>query len=383
MKYKIMHITQSNGGVFKYLEMLLKSMNSKNFEHILVCSTDYRDEIYIFNNLVSDVYLVDMKREINLISDCRSIMKIKQLIKEYQPDIVYAHSSKAGALSRIANLFCGRKIIYNPHGWAFNMKSGKLKRNLYKITEKILSFTCDKIIVISDFEKISALKNNIISEKKIITIANGIDVKKYDETVDLNNVERSNYGIGKDTYVIGMVGRISDQKAPDSFVKVAKEIKKIISNSYFIIVGDGEDRRQIESLIKDYNLEDCFLITGWVDNTYNFISLFDVAILLSRWEGFGLALSEYMICRKPVVASNVDAIPSIIVNEETGFLVEVDNINEAVNAIKKIYYMGSELDKILDKAEAKVRNEFNINRVCREHENLFYKLIFDNKEWEV
>lgn len=377
MKYKIMHITQSNGGVFKYLEMLLKNMSNENFEHILVCASDYRDEIHIFNNLVSDVYLVDMTREISLISDFKSIIQIHGLIGKYQPDIIYAHSSKAGALSRVSNLFYRKKIIYNPHGWAFNMKSSQLKRNLYKIIEKVLAFICDKIIVISDYEKLSALENNLISEKKIITIANGIDVKKYDETFYLNSVMRSNYGIDDDAYVIGMVGRISKQKAPDSFVKVAKEIKKIIPNSYFIIVGDGEDRMEIESMIKYYNLDDSFLITGWVDNTYNFISLFDTAVLLSRWEGFGLALSEYMICRKPVVASNVDAIPSIVVNGETGFLIEVDNITEAVDAIKKIYYMDSELDIILDKAESKVRNEFNITRVCSEHENLFYKLILD------
>lgn len=69
---------------------------------------------------------------------------------------------------------------------------------------------------------------------------------------------------------------------------------------------------------KDNDLEDSLLITGWVDSPLDYVELFDVALLLSRWEGFGLALPEYMMAGKPIVASKVDAIPDIIEDHVNG-----------------------------------------------------------------
>ena len=84
-----------------------------------------------------------------------------------------------------------------------------------------------------------------------------------------------------------MVGRISKQKAPDVFVEAAKKIKDKIKNAYFVIVGNGDMEAEIKKYIVNHNMQNCFHITGWVENPMEYIRLFDVACLLSRWEGFG------------------------------------------------------------------------------------------------
>lgn len=73
-----------------------------------------------------------MVREINPLSDLKAILHVRKLIKKYKPDIIYCHSSKAGAIGRIADLGIRNKIIYNPHGWAFNMECGNKKKMLYR-----------------------------------------------------------------------------------------------------------------------------------------------------------------------------------------------------------------------------------------------------------
>ena len=143
--------------------------------------------------------------------------------------------------------------------------------------------------------------------------------------------------IPEDAFVVGMVGRISPQKAPDVFIKMAKLIKNEIPNAHFVIVGSGEQESEIREFAENNGFLDRLHITGWVDDPMSYVEIFDVACLLSRWEGFGLVLPEYMIARKPIVATKVDAIPNIIRDGENGFLVEADDIDGASKAVLKLY----------------------------------------------
>lgn len=103
----------------------------------------------------------------------------------------------------------------------------------------------------------------------------------------------------------------------------------------------------------------------------SYVELFDVACLLSRWEGFGLALPEYMMAGKPIVASRVDAIPNIIRDGENGLLVKVDDPVGSYEAVLEIY----QDDELKDKLEAQgyrdVKKRFNARRVAKEHERVF------------
>ena len=98
-----------------------------------------------------------------------------------------------------------------------------------------------------------------------------------------------------------------------------------------------------------------------------------MACLLSRWEGFGLALPEYMMAGKPIVASRVDAIPNIIRNGENGLLVKVDDFAGASEAVLRIYHEDGLRRKIVEQGLEDVHNRFNARRVSEEHSKLFNK----------
>lgn len=185
---------------------------------------------------------------------------------------------------------------------------------------------------------------------------------------------RKELGIPEDAYVIGMVGRICKQKAPDIFVGISK----FISDAYFLIVGDVlegsyEERKEIEKIAKENNVK--LKITGWVDNPIDYVGTFDVACLLSRWEGFGLAIPEYMICKKPIVATNVDALSYLIQNEQNGLLVSVDNQEEAANAISKIRNNDEFRKKIIKKGYKDVFEKYDVKRVALETDKLINALL--------
>ena len=240
--------------------------------------------------------------------------------------------------------------------------------------ERVEAPFCDKIVCISDAEKQSALDKKICREDKLQVIFNGVDIEAYEQK-EHGKVSKTDLQIPADAFVVGMVGRISLQKAPDVFIRAAKLIKQEIPNAHFIIVGGGEMENEIKQYARENSLEDCLHITGWVDNPMSSVELFDVACLLSRWEGFGLALPEYMMASKPIVASRVDAIPNIIWDGENGLLVEVDDYVGASKAVLRIYQESGLKDKLVTQGLEDVHNRFNARRVSEEHGKLFEQIV--------
>lgn len=368
---KIMHIVQSPGGVERYIQMFLKYIDKTQYENILVCSRDYDREYY--EDYTSAFEYVDMIREINLISDLKSILCVRKLIKQYKPDIIYCHSSKAGAIGRAANFCLKNMTIYNPHGWAFNMECSNKKKKVYRLVERFLARMTDYIIAISDYEKESAIDNHICKSEKIQVIYNGIDLDSYDQEVSSDHIMKADLGIPENAYIIGCVGRLSKQKSPDVFIKAASKIKKKISQAYFLMVGNGDEQEETEQLITELGLQDCVHITGWVDNPMEYVMLFDQAMLLSRWEGFGLVLAEFMWAGKPIVATRVDAIPNLISDGVNGLLVEKDAVDAVVEASVRIYEDEELAEQLCEQGRQIVAERFSIKRVVQEHERLFAK----------
>lgn len=200
-----------------------------------------------------------------------------------------------------------------------------------------------------------------------------MDIESYENGVH-GAVRRKDLNIPEDAFVVGMVGRMSPQKAPDVFTKMAKQVKEKVPNAHFIIVGNGDQESDIRKYVADNGFSESLHITGWVDDPMSYVELFDVACLLSRWEGFGLALPEYMMAGKPIVASRVDAIPNIIRDGENGLLVEVDDVAGASKAVMRICQEDGLKDRLVAQGLEDVHDRFDARRVSVEHERLFERM---------
>lgn len=244
-----------------------------------------------------------------------------------------------------------------------------LKRLAYLLIEKALSYATDRIVCISEAERETALRERVCGEKKLCLIPNGIDIAKIEAAIP---IKRSEIGFRSDDFVVGMIGRLTRQKAPDIFVKAATLIQQKIPESVFVIVGNGDLTTQVEDFAKEHGLR--LLVTGWVDNPYSYLKTFDVAVLLSRWEGFGLAIAEYMAARKPIVATRVDAIPTLVIDGTDGFLVDMDSPIMAAESVTYIYNHKKEAETMVENAYKKVKAKYDIRRVVEQHLKLFSTL---------
>lgn len=375
---KIIMISQANGGVGVYLKNFIRYIDTTKFEVELILSKQFESEITEYNEYKYTIHFVDMVRNFDVKKDFKAALAIRKIIKSKNPQVVYAHSSKAGFLTRIAISAKTIPIMYNAHGWAFNMNTSSLKTRIYTFIEKILSFNTSKIVVISEFEKDRALNKKVCKESDLILIKNGIDLHEInfkEKIIKSKNEILSLFNIPIDAIIIGQVGRLDEQKNPHLFVEVAKELNHYNSNMYFFLVGDGKLRKAVELQIEQLNLKEKVIITGWISNTVEYINLFDIGILTSQWEGFGLVLAEYMLAKKPVVASDVGGIPNVVQHNKTGILCNKNDKMEFVAAIKTII-QDEKLSQRLSKngfETAKVK--FSFERVMNEHYDLLFKIL--------
>lgn len=373
-KITIIHIAQSAGGVEEYLYLLLTNIDCNRYDNILIVSEDYKKDKEKFEKVCKKIYFVPMQREINLKKDLHAIKEIKKILKKQKYDLLYMHSSKAGALGRIATMFkFKQKIIYNAHGWYFNAKISKCKKIIFAFIEKILALKTNIIINISKSEYNSALKCKIAKKSKLKIVENGIDFNYFKDYEKYRKIIRKEYGIKDDEIVIGVVGRISEQKDPMTTIKAFKILNKENNKFRLMFIGSGELEKSVMDFAKNNNIENKVIITNWVKSVKEYISSIDIAILPSKWEGFGLAILEYMACDKPIVATNVGGISDIIKNNVNGYLVKPEDYQELSNKILEVI-SNQELSKEMIENNKIYRNKYSIKNTAKNSMNIFEKL---------
>ena len=370
MTIRVLHVAEAAGGVERYLYALLRNSDHQTVENYFISSQHY--ELEKFQKYVSGIYQIQIAHAVSIKEDKSSVKQIKKIVKQIKPDIVYAHSTKAGALTRIALIGMHIPVIYNPHGWAFNIIQSKKKELAYKLIEKVQIPFTNRIICISEAEKESAVRNHICSADKIQVITNGVDFELLDHA---KTVTRNELGIPKDAFVVGQIGRLTEQKSPDIFVEMAEKIKEVIPNSFFVMIGDGNLEGEVRDSIKAKGLEESFLITGWVQNPTGYLNCLDVATMLSRWEGFGLALVEYMYGGVPLVSTKVDAIPYVINDGVDGLLVEPNRPDEAARAVMRLYHDSTLATELVKNGRSIARSQYDINRVVKQTYHLYVDIL--------
>ena len=351
-KKKILHIVESfGGGVFSFLVDLVNNTIDQ-YEIIIAYGlreqTPQNFESYFPNN-VKFIKIENFERQINLIKEIRALFEIKKTIKDYNPDIVHLHSSKAGFLGRFATNCKKKKVIYNPHGFSFLMKDNfKIKRIIYWLIEK--SSTIKKCIIVacSKGEYEEALKLS----KNSICINNGIDILKLENEIkDLkeNNIDYNNLKIC-------IVGRIDYQKNPKMFNEIAQRFSKFS----FTWIGDGKLKTELTNHKKK--------VTGWKSRkeVLKILNDNDIFILTSLWEGLPISLLEAMYLKKICIVSNCIGNRDIIQNKENGYI--ANNVDEFENIIKSI---NTGCTNIAKKAKEDVINNYNIKIMSESYKKLY------------
>jgi len=291
------------------------------------------------------------------------IIKLIRLLKKTNTAKIIINLPSDLKIIGVASLFTKINTIIYRRGSAIPIKNS--------FTNKLLfSKVVTHLIVNSLATKKTVLQNNknLFPEGKIKLIYNGIDINAYTQqeiTID----KKDNKEI-----ILGHLGRFSAEKNQSFLIHVASELRKNNIPFRMILGGNGPTFDEISRIIEDEKLNEHIQLIGFVENIPQFMQSIDVFLLPSLWEGFGYVSIEAMICEKPVIAFNVASNPEIIVNNKTGYLTKINDVQVFTEKIHFFYHHPEKIKEMGHEGRSRVLQYFNIVNSFTQLENYLNQL---------
>ncbi len=379
-------INRFNLGGPTYNATFLTRFLNDDFETVLIGGLPEEGETDSFHipeeYQIKPTLVKELKRIPNFKTDRQAYKKIKAIIKEFKPDIVHTHASKAGALGRRAAFACKVPIVVHTyHGHVFHSYFSKWKTALIKLIERNLAKKTSAVITISEKQKKEICDiHKISAPDKTFVIPLGFDLVKF----NLNREEkrtktRNEFGIKDDEIAIAIIGRITKIKNHDFFLDV---INKILEENQNIkikvfIVGDGDLTEHISIRASQINNKfgDIVILTSWIFDIATFNPGMDIISLTSDNEGTPVSLIEAQASGIPIITTDVGGIRDIVLDGETGYIIPKNDIN--LFSIKLLELIN---DKVKRESFSKngwefVKDKFHYTRLVKDVEELYYKLL--------
>lgn len=339
-KLKIAHIQLLSilSGVQNVSVQELKNLSDDEFDKYIVCKEPGPLSVLADSMGIKVFFCNSLCREINPFNDLFSFIFLYKLFRSEKFDIVHTHSAKTGFLARIAAKLSGvNLVVHTVHGFAFDSASSTYVKNFYMMLEKIAARFTDCLICLHNMDKDICIKQLNVPENIINVIPNGVDVELYKPSSPAEKQAiREKFGIQSKTLVFVMVGRLWTQKNPSMFVKSAIQFidERPDIDAKFLIVGDGELKRDLQELIIGY--ENKITLLGWQNNVSQILKMSDVFVLPSLWEGMPLASLEALSVGLPCLVSNIPGNISTVIHDVDGYIFPLDGIDELKNLMFKL-----------------------------------------------
>lgn len=242
--------------------------------------------------------------------DALAVLECRRAFQRFGPDIVHAHSTKAGLVGRAASKLAGIPVVFTAHGWAFTDGIAKRSRRLAVFLERRAARLCDAIICVSEYDRKLALDLGVGNEILLTCIHNGVP----DVLPDL----RSTGSHGEKVQIVS-VARLDSPKDHVLLLDALATIKEVPWR--LDLIGDGPLTHRVQKRVCDLGLADRVVFSGLCNDIPERLARADLFVLISRWEGLPLSILEAMRAQLPVIASNVGGVAESVTDGVTGFLV--------------------------------------------------------------
>ncbi|MFT4660692.1 MAG: glycosyltransferase involved in cell wall biosynthesis [Patiriisocius sp.] len=348
-----------------------------------------KDSLKILDDLnVKYVIVPHMGRKLNLINDFKAYKHISNVIKEYKPDIVHTHASKAGALGRLAaSKYKVKAIVHTFHGHVFHSYFSKLKSKLYVLIERYLAKKSSKIIAISEIQKEELAEVYKIADKnKFEVIPLGFDLDKFFENQEIKRAQfRSTYGLDDETLAIGIVGRIVPIKNHSLFLTSLKYLQDHTEKKWkAFIIGDGESRNEIEKMARELNIcfssdpknnSDSLHFTSFLTEMDEVMAGLDIITLTSKNEGTPVSLIEAQAARKPIVSTLVGGVADVVLEGSSALCSKVHDKDLFHENLLKVVEDNSLRESLGNAGVGYVKKKYHYTRLVSDMNRLYNQLL--------
>lgn len=361
------------GGPAIQITGLMNNLPKAEFEQVLLygyCGPyelDYLDEHSI---KVECIRLEGFGRSINLLSDFKVFLKIRKVIRAFEPDIIHTHTAKAGFLGRLAALTSMKQQIsvHTFHGHLLRGYFSPAKTRLLVGAERFLAKFTDSLVSVGSQVRDELLARKIGNKEKYEVIGPGLEIG------DLPSRKSAlqTFGIPDGKFNVTWIGRAVPVKSPHRVIEIAKECQEKGLQAQFILVGDGPLLEDVKDIAKNFELPMIFL--GWQSDIERILSFSDVVVLTSENEGTPVSLIQAQMAGIPVLTTDVGSASEVMIHDESGYCLTY-SAQEFANKIEIL-----EKDTVLRNSfgaagKRNAQKYFSLGRLANDHAELYRNLV--------
>lgn len=364
-----MQISAIDMSMYKLLGELNRTTVSKGIETIAVCSKgDYQSLIENDGVIYSPIQI---DRKIGF-SNLKTVFQLVKLFLKEKPDVVHVHTPIAAVLGRVAAKIARVPVtVYTAHGFYFHENMTPLVYKICFNIEKIMGkFFSDLIFTQSQEDADIAIKGNFKAKKDIICISNGIDVDRVFNPDNITGIEkerlRQEFNIKQGDTVLTFIGRLVEEKGILDLLKAIKHLHR--ADLKVILIGDviqGDRTKnglgeKLDQFKKELN--DVFFV-GNRSDIPQLLSISDIFCLPSYREGMPRSILEAMAMYNAIIATDIRGSREEVIDEETGYLVPLNNPDEISLRINLLMNDKSKLAEFKLNGRKRAVQLFNEKRV--------------------
>jgi glycosyltransferase involved in cell wall biosynthesis len=297
--------------------------------------------------------------------DLKLVFEIRKYVLRHKIDVLHCHQYTPWVYGALASILTGTKVIFTEHGRFYPDRSSWKRKYINPFLVKLT----DHITTISKATKQALVDYEYIPESKIEIIYNGI--AELEDNATATQQLRKKLSISEDTLILGTISRLDPIKNHRLLISSFARVQKIYPKLLLLIVGDGDIRSNLEKLVKQLDISDKVIFTGFQSNPVGYLQLMDIFLLPSLSEGTAMTLLEAMSLSKACIVTDVGGNPEIIVNKVSGLVIPSDDENELVTACE-LLLKDSNLRKILgDAGRSQFEERFTVHCMLRNYLDIY------------
>ena len=303
--------------------------------------------------------------------DPATLAQARQIITDRKIDIIQTHGYKGNTLAFVLRRNLNIPWVSFMHGWT----NEDFKIRIFNILDRWLLRTPDRIVTVSQAMKLY-LESYGLQSGKINVVPNAVVQLQAPE--DSRERIRITYGISTNSPLIGVIGRLSQEKGQLDFLKAMQYVAREIPGVRALIIGDGPDRLTLENFSVHHNLSHCVIFAGYQSNIAEIYAALDIVVMPSLSEGMPNVALEAIACSKPLVATRVCGVPEVVQHNRTGFLIPPADPEEMA---KQILFLLKNFDRcreLTENGKQDVVERFSLQARIQHIQDIYKDLLTSN-----
>lgn len=367
----IVHITfdLTLGGTQQVIKQLIDGSDQHQFLHSVLCIDGTVGEIGELL-LSKGIKVITLQRGTGF--DLKLISLIRNYIKKNSVDILHCHQYSPYVYGIFASLFTGVKVIFTEHGRFYPDRSS-WKR---KAINPVLAVFTDAITAISQATAKALVEYENFSMAKIQVIYNGIKLEQLEPTTAVNISElKGELSIPESSFVIGTIARLDPIKNHTMMINGFVKLLSTEPDAILLIIGDGPEMPKLAELSNKLGISKSVLFTGFIVNPQKYLAIMDIFVLPSFSEGTSMTLLEAMSYRTVALVTNVGGSPEIVLNGESGIVVENDSLSQYSEALLRLYESPELRQTMAENAFNRFNDNFSDIAMVNQFQSLYKNLL--------